>query len=67
VSLLRFSFELPKGEIGNAKNEGAKPRFIAQGAMEKRLAVPLKHGPKNENASRVARLSTEQEYYISGL
>jgi hypothetical protein len=39
--------------MGLTEKEGAQPG----------LAVPLKHGPKNENASLVARRSTEQEDY----
>jgi hypothetical protein len=35
------------------EKERAQARFIAQGAMEKRLTVPPNMGLKNENASLV--------------
>jgi hypothetical protein len=74
VILLDLVFEIWESEIRNtktgirnAKKERAQPGFIAESAMEKRLAVPPQHGPKNETPRGIARRSTEREYYIAAI
>jgi hypothetical protein len=63
---------LRKADFTWPEKERAQARFIAEGAMEKSLAVPLKEKEhrqeclcyKNERLA-VARRSTQREYYIA--